>query len=90
MSKQPKISNAQLTNIINSSESWQEVCQRSGMAYGVIMGRAAAIRKSGTELKTFPRIQGIGLVGWLKSKWPDVYRDLRENYPEIYASISGK
>lgn len=90
MPKQPKLSNAQLTEIINSSLSWQEVCQRSGMAYGPIMGRARLIRKSGVTLRNFPHIRRLGVMGWLKAKWPDVYEDLRENYPEVYATINGQ
>ena len=90
MPKPPKLTNVQLAEIINTSESWQQVCQRSGMAYGVILNRAGVIRKSGVEVKTFPRIQRLGLMGWLKLRWPDVYKDLRENYPDIYAAISSK
>lgn len=84
------ITNDDLIGIINTSSTLQEVCERSRLSYGTLMTRAYRLRKRGVILKRFERPGQLGVVGWLREYHPAIYQDLKNNYPEIYANVTGR
>ena len=76
--------------IFNSSDSYDEIINRTGLTLGYIQVRAWQLRQKGIELKKFPIIRRTGVYGWLKEKYPQVYQDLKDNYPDVFSAYYSK
>ena len=81
---------AEFVDIFNSSDGYDEIIARTGLTLGYIQVRAWQLRKKGVELRYFPVIRRTGVYGWLKEKYPQVYQDLKNNYPDVFSAYYGK
>jgi len=64
-----------LVEIVNASNTIDEAIARSGMAYNHLLSRCSTLRRKGFEIKHFPIVRQIGINGWLKDNYPDVWQE---------------
>lgn len=74
----------QFIEIWQSSQGVKEVMKRTGLFYSSTIQRASKLRRTGCDLKKFPKTTksggapGDGVMTWLKEKYPQVYKEWKE------------